>query len=124
MKKSIYILVFAVFLGACNDGFEELNVNPTKAVQVSVLNKLTAAQKFMSSDRYDNWRANLIYQSTMMQHLSTTAGYWSGDKYTWNKGYASSLIDRYYGNVVKSLEDMLEQLEASFTSVSKTSIEE
>jgi hypothetical protein len=112
MKKSIYILVFAVFLGACNDGFEELNVNPTKAVQVSVLNKLTAAQKFMSSDRYDNWRANLIYQSTMMQHLSTTAGYWSGDKYTWNKGYASSLIDRYYGNVVKSLEDMLEQLEA------------
>ena len=111
MKKSIYILLFALFLGACDDGFDELNVNPAKPVQVSLSSKLTAAQKFMSSERYDNWRANLIYQSTMMQHIATTAGYWAGDKYTWNRGYASSLIDRYYGNVVKSLEDMLVQLD-------------
>ncbi|MBC8770212.1 SusD/RagB family nutrient-binding outer membrane lipoprotein [Arenibacter sp. BSSL-BM3] len=111
MKNSIYILLIAFLFGACDKGFEELNVNPTKPVQVSLSTKLTAAQKFMSSERYDNWRANLIYQSTMMQHLAVTAGYWSGDKYTWNKGYASSLIDRYYGNVVKSLEDMLVQLE-------------
>ncbi|NNG09320.1 MAG: SusD/RagB family nutrient-binding outer membrane lipoprotein, partial [Arenibacter sp.] len=111
MKNSIYILLIAFLLSACDKGFEELNVNPTKPVQVSLSTKLTAAQKFMSSERYDNWRANLIYQSTMMQHLAVTAGYWSGDKYTWNKGYASSLIDRYYGNVVKSLEDMMVQLE-------------
>ena len=111
MKKSIYILLFALIFSACDKGFEDLNVDPTKPVQVDVANKLTAAQKFMSSERYDNWRANLIYQSTMMQHLATTAGYWSGDKYTWNKGYASSLIDRYYGNAVKSVEDMLVQLD-------------
>ncbi|MDX1326830.1 MAG: SusD/RagB family nutrient-binding outer membrane lipoprotein [Arenibacter sp.] len=111
MKNSIYILLFAFFLSACDKGFDELNVNPTKPVQVSLATKLTAAQKFMSSERYDNWRANLIYQSTMMQHLAVTAGYWSGDKYTWNKGYASSLIDRYYENVVKSLVDMKVQME-------------
>jgi SusD/RagB-like outer membrane lipoprotein len=110
MKKSIYILLFALVLGACDEGFDELNVDPTKPVQVDVRNKLTAAQGFLSSQRYDNWRANLIYQSTMMQHFSTTAGYWAGDKYTWNKGYASSLIDRYYANVIKSVEDMLFQL--------------
>lgn len=111
MKKSIYILLFTLILGACDEGFEELNVNPTKPVQVDVANKLTAAQLFTSSERYDNWRANLIYSSTMMQHFATTAGYWSGDKYTWNKGYASSLIDRYYGNAVKTVEDMLVQLD-------------
>jgi hypothetical protein len=111
MKKSIYIVLFAFLLVACDNGFEELNVNPTKPVQVSVSSKLTAAQKFISSERYDNWRAGLIYQSTMMQHIATTAGYWSGDKYTWNKGYASSLIDRYYSGAVKSLEDMLVQLD-------------
>ncbi|PCJ95524.1 MAG: SusD/RagB family nutrient-binding outer membrane lipoprotein [Flavobacteriaceae bacterium] len=111
MKKSIYILLFALVFSACDKGFEELNVNPTKPVQVDLSNKLTAAQKFLSSERYDNWRAGLIYQSTMMQHFSTTAGYWAGDKYTWNKGYASSLIDRYYGNVIKSVEDMLVQLD-------------
>ncbi len=111
MKKSIYIALFTLILGACDKGFEDVNVDPTKPVQVAVSTKLTATQKFISSERYDNWRANLIYQSTMMQHLATTAGYWSGDKYTWNKGYASSLIDRYYGNAVKSVEDMLVQLE-------------
>ncbi|HMB61768.1 MAG TPA: SusD/RagB family nutrient-binding outer membrane lipoprotein [Eudoraea sp.] len=111
MKKVIYILSFVLFLGACDQGFEELNVNPTKPVQVDVANKLTALQKFISSERYDNWRANLIYQSTMMQHFATTAGYWSGDKYTWNKGYASSLLDRYYENAIKTVEDMLVQLE-------------
>lgn len=111
MKKSIYFLLFALIFSACDKGFEELNVNPTKPTQVSVANKLTAAQLFASSERYDNWRANLIYQSTMMQHIATTAGYWDGDKYTWNRGYASSLMDRYYGNAVKSLEDMLVQLD-------------
>ncbi|WP_299797755.1 SusD/RagB family nutrient-binding outer membrane lipoprotein [uncultured Maribacter sp.] len=112
MKKSIFILMFALlFVGACDDGFEELNVNPTKPSQVAASNKLTAIIKFISSERYDNWRAGMIYQSTMMQHISTTAGYWSGDKYTWNRGYASSLLDRYYGNAIKSIEDLQFQLE-------------
>jgi hypothetical protein len=111
MKRSIYILLFIFMLGSCDEGFEDLNVNPAKPVQVDVANKLTAAQLFTSSERYDNWRANLIYRSTMIQHIATTAGYWSGDKYTWNKGYASSLIDRYYGSAVKSVEDMLVQLD-------------
>ncbi len=112
MKKSIYILLFVFILGACDEGFEDLNVNPTKPVQVDVSTKLTAAQLLASSERYDNWRANLIYQSTMMQHIATTAGDWTGDKYTWNRGYASSLIDRYYGGVIKQVEDMLAQLDA------------
>ncbi len=111
MKKIFYLLISVLIITSCDDGFEELNVNPTKPVQVGVGTKLTAAQKFISSERYDNWRANLIYQSTMMQHISTTAGYWAGDKYTWNKGYASSLMDRYYGNAVKSLQDLIAQLD-------------
>jgi hypothetical protein len=53
----------------------------------------------------------MIYQSTMMQHIATTAGYWSGDKYTWNRGYASSLLDRYYGNAIKTAQDLIVQLD-------------
>ncbi len=111
MKKAIYILLFMLLVGACDEGFEDLNVDPTKPTQVDVSTKLTAAQLLASSERYDNWRANLIYQSTMMQHIATTAGYWDGDKYTWNRGYASSLMDRYYGGVIKQVEDMLVQLD-------------
>lgn len=111
MKKTIYILLFALVLGACDEGFEDLNVNPLKPVQVNAANKFTAAQLFASSERYDNWRAGLIYQSTMMQHMANTASFWDGDKYTWNRGYASSLMDRYYDNAVKTLQDLLSQLD-------------
>ncbi|ETN94303.1 SusD/RagB family nutrient-binding outer membrane lipoprotein [Zhouia amylolytica] len=111
MKKSIYILLIAVVLSACDQGFDELNVDPTKPNQVNVQNKLTSTQLYTSGERYENWRANLIYCSTMMQHFATTAGYWSGDKYTWNQGYASSMIDRIYGNAVKTVEDMLVQID-------------
>ncbi len=103
--------MMALVVGACDDGFDELNVNPTKPSQIAAGNKLTAVLKFVSSERYDNWRAQLIYQSTMMQHLSTTAGYWNGDKYTWNRGYASSLLDRYYENAIKNVQDLKLQLD-------------
>lgn len=111
MKRFICLFMMAFILGACDDGFDELNVNPTKPPQIAAANKLTAVIKFVSSERYDNWRAGMIYQSTMMQHIATTAGYWDGDKYTWNRGYASSLMDRYYGNAIKTVEDLLVQLD-------------
>lgn len=110
MKKIVYICSLILLLISCDKGFEEMNVDPTKH-KVLATSKLTSIQLFASGERYENWRANLIYQSTMMQHFATTAGYWSGDKYTMNRGYASSLIDRYYGNAVKTIEDLLVQLD-------------
>ncbi|PCE63637.1 SusD/RagB family nutrient-binding outer membrane lipoprotein [Sediminicola luteus] len=111
MKKYISLILVALLFVACDEGFEELNVNPTKPSQVSPQSKLTAIQLFTSGGRYENWRANLIYSSTMMQHLSATAGYWTGDKYTRNEGYASSLFDRYYSDPVKNIVDLQQQLE-------------
>lgn len=111
MKKIIYtVLVVLLVFTSCDNGFEELNVNPTKSAQIAPQSKLTATMLRTSGERYEAWRANLIYQSTMMQHFATTAGYWSGDKYTMNRGYASSLWDRYYGGPVKGIEDILAQL--------------
>jgi hypothetical protein len=112
MKKAIYtVLLLLVVFTSCDDGFEELNVDPTKSAQIDAKSKFTATLLRTSGERYENWRTNLIYQSTMMQHLSSTAGYWSGDKYSWNRGYASSLWDRYYTGPVKGIEDILFQLE-------------
>ena len=111
MKKIIYVLTIALLLGACDNGFEDLNVDPTKANQVGISSKLTAAQLLLSSERYDNWRGNLIYCSTMMQHIATTANYWNGNFYTWNRGYCGALMERAYPNVIKQLEDMLLQVE-------------
>jgi hypothetical protein len=111
MKKSIiYIFLFALIFGACDEGFEELIVNPLASPQIEANSKFTATQLKTSGERYEAWRANLIYQSTMMQHFASTAGYWSGDKYSWNRGYAASLFDRYYSGPVKGIEDIVAQL--------------
>ena len=111
MKKAIYtVLVLLVGFTSCDNNFEELNVDPTKSAQIDAKSKFTATLLRTSGERYEAWRANLIYQSTMMQHIASTAGYWSGDKYSWNKGYAASLFDRYYTGPVKGIEDILFQL--------------
>jgi hypothetical protein len=111
MKKAIYtVLVLLVGFTSCDKNFEELNVDPTKSSQIDPKSKFTATLLRTSGERYEAWRANLIYQSTMMQHIASTAGYWSGDKYSWNKGYAASLFDRYYTGPVKGIEDVLFQL--------------
>ena len=110
MKKIIYTIVVLLVFASCDNGFEELNVDPTKSSQIEANSKFTATLLRTSGERYEAWRTNLIYQSTMMQHFASTAGYWSGDKYSWNKGYAASLFDRYYKGPVKGIEDVLFQL--------------
>ena len=113
MRKSIYmVLLLALILGACDSDFEEMNVDPTKPEQVDIANKLTITQLYTSGSRYEVWRNMLIYNATMVQHLaSTDTDLWVGDKYLRNDGYASSQIDRDYANAVKTIEDMLLQVE-------------
>ena len=112
--KKIVLTFFALslVLSSCDfdKGFEEMNVNPAKASQLDVANKFASVVLQTSGGRYENWRASLIYQSVMIQHFSSTAGYWSGDRYFRNDGYATSLWDRYYPSAVKEIEDIRSQL--------------
>ena len=121
--KKIVLTIFALSLvfSSCefDKGFEEMNVNPAKASQIDVGNKFASVILRTSGGRYENWRASLIYQSVMIQHLSSTAGYWSGDRYFRNTGYATSLWDRYYPSAVKEIEDIKAQLTAEGNSGSE-----
>lgn len=110
-KISLLILLLAVGFQSCDEGFEELNVNPTQANEIDPGFQLTYVQLQTSGERYENWRAVLIYSSTMMQHLAALPGYWSGDKYLYNAGYASSLFDRAYNNQVRDIVDLNNNLE-------------
>ena len=106
MKNTfLTMLAFAFALTSCefDEGFEEMNVNPNAASQVGVANKVAATILYTSGGRYENWRNSLIYNSTLIQHYATTAGYWSGDKYYRVDSYATSLWDRYYPSAVKEI---------------------
>ena len=113
MKNTfLTMLAFAFALTSCefDEGFEEMNVNPNAASQVGVANKVAATILYTSGGRYENWRNSLIYNSTLIQHYATTAGYWSGDKYYRVDSYATSLWDRHYPSSVKGIEDVIDQL--------------
>lgn len=96
---------------SCDNGFDELNVNPNAANEINPNFQFTYVQLTTSGERYENWRAVLIYSSTMIQHFATTCGYWNGDKYTYNAGYSSSLFDRNYTNCIKNIQDLLNTLQ-------------
>lgn len=106
----IFLLFFNFSFICCDNGFENTNTPSDKTSKLNVVNKLTSTELYISGDRYECWRANLIYCSTMIQHLASTAGYWAGDKYTYDKDYSSSLIDTNYKNAVKTIIDMQDQL--------------
>src|SRR6056300_1402425 len=106
-------LVMALSMVSCDEGFEELNLNPTQANDLDPKFQFSYVQLQTSGERYENWRAALIYSSTMVQHLSALATYWSGDKYLFNSGYSSSLFDRAYNNYIKDIQDLINNLETS-----------
>ncbi len=111
INKYFVLLLASLVLWSCDDGFEDLNENPNAATSLEPGPKLTAALLQTAGDRYENWRINLIYCSTMMQHHASTAGYWTGDKYTYNAQYSGSWWERAYGDRVKTLADIIIQLE-------------
>lgn len=112
--RNIILVAAALMLTttACDDGFAELNTNPNAAIEINPNFQFSWVQLRTSGERYENWRAVLIYSSTMIQHLATTCGYWSGDKYFYNAGYSSSLFDRQYTQAVKDMQDLITTLES------------
>ncbi len=110
--KNFTILValsLSLLIVSCDSGFEEMNVNPSLADQVDPNFKLTNIQLNVSGGRYENWRTNLIYSSTMIQHFATLPTFWAGDKYGYIASYSAALWDRYYSNVARNIEDLLVQ---------------
>jgi hypothetical protein len=111
-------LGLSLFLSSCDDDFEDINVDPTTATQIDLNYKFPTAVLYASGQRYESWRANLIYASTMIQHLANTQGYWNGDKYTYSAGYAEAFWTAQYPQTIKVIEDMKYQLETEGDTLS------
>ncbi len=104
MKNKLIPVLATVLLGSsCTKDFQSINTNPNAIPQpsISYASLLTNAELITSGNSdgndYEDWRGNLIYASCMIQHLSSTTGYWNGDKYFDNASYLSSYWDQDYG---------------------------
>lgn len=115
MKKKIFLLASVsgtLLLGSgCTKDFVSINTNPNavSASQENFASLLTNAELVTSGNSdgnaYEDWRGNLIYASCMIQHLSSTTGYWEGDKYFDNAGYLSSYWDQDFGPQSSGVND-------------------
>lgn len=106
MNNKIRLTAFAVAvligLGGCKKDFVAINTDPNHitAANINFGYLFTNAQLVTSGNSdangYEDWRNNLIYSACMVQHLSSTTGYWDGDKYLYNASYNSAYWDNNY----------------------------
>ncbi|MDN5202117.1 SusD/RagB family nutrient-binding outer membrane lipoprotein [Fulvivirgaceae bacterium BMA10] len=107
---SAALIVLLLIGPACsNEDLLDLNVNPNASNEIDLRFLLASGMMEMAGTRYESWRANLIYSSTMIQHNASLAGYWVGDKYLYNAGYSASQWERYYPNVLESITHVMDK---------------
>lgn len=114
MKNKLFqILSVITILSGCSKNFQAINTDPEHLTSANMNYALlfSSAELITSgnsdANAYEDWRNNLIYASCMVQHLSSTTGYWAGDKYTYNSGYNSAYWDQNFTDPVKNIVEVI-----------------
>ncbi len=105
--KSLLFLSVLFIISACTKDFGEINTNPnaTEPDKIDAKLQLSYVLNRASSERFDQWRGNLIYCSQWAQQLS---GDWDPDRYnTTNEDWLSAWWDASYLRVGKDVEDLI-----------------
>jgi hypothetical protein len=115
--KSKFILIAVlstwIALSGCKKDFQSINTDPNHftAGSASFTSLFTTAQLITSgnsdANAYEDWRNNLIYAGCMIQHLSSTVGYWAGDKYLYNAAYNSAYWDNNYPLTITNIVEVV-----------------
>lgn len=115
-SNKIFLLIAAagIILGSsCKKDFVGINTDPNHitAANINYNYLFTNAQLITSGNSdangYEDWRNNLIYSACMIQHLSSTVGYWDGDKYLYNAGYNSAYWDNNFNNSITNIVEVV-----------------
>ncbi len=105
MKKlPLYLLLFLAT--SCDEGFDELNVNPNALTKVDPGFQLNTAI-VNSAFNYQN----LLYEVTIVkQMVNPFSGVGAAGQYNQdNRGVTAANWQRYYGNVIRELVDVVDQ---------------
>lgn len=109
--KKLTLSALAVFsLASCDEQkLVDLNINKNAPTDVDMRYLLAYGQLRVAGSRYESWRTNLIYSSTMIQHNATLQGYWSGDKYYYNAQYSGAYWEAHFPNPIKNLTHVVDK---------------
>ncbi|HSM64583.1 MAG TPA: SusD/RagB family nutrient-binding outer membrane lipoprotein [Gillisia sp.] len=110
MKKLIILLTIALTFGSCDQGFDDMNVSPTKPVQLDPSTKLTYIQLHTGGSNYIAYLFwDVIHLMQNVQHLNNT----SYISFVYKEGSTEWLFEEQYKTTVKSIVDLEAQLESS-----------
>ena len=116
MKRYIFFLTIVctgfLFL-SCSKNFTSINTDPEHLTSVNFQYKylFTSAELITSgnsdANSYEDERDALGYLSCMVQHLSSTVGYYPGDKYLYNASYNGAYWEQNYQGPVKNIQEVI-----------------
>ncbi|WP_027124877.1 SusD/RagB family nutrient-binding outer membrane lipoprotein [Gelidibacter mesophilus] len=119
MKKILILLAIVVMFGSCDEGFEELNVNPTKPTQLDPSTKLTFIQLYTGGSSYvATLFYNVIHLMQNVQHLNNT----SYVSFLYKEGNTHQLFEEQFSNTVKNIVDLEAQLQTSTSPTAPTDL--
>lgn len=119
MKKILILLAIVVTFGSCDEGFEELNVNPTKPTQLDPSTKLTFIQLYTGGSSYvATLFYNVIHLMQNVQHLNNT----SYVSFLYKEGNTHQMFEEQFSNTVKNVVDLELQLENSTSPTATTDL--
>ena len=116
MKQNIFIislLAAVVVLTGCHKNFVAINTDPEHLTVANMNYKylFTAAQLITSgnsdANAYEDERNALGYAALMIQHTSSTFGYYPGDKYTYISSYNSAYWEQNYDGPVRNIQEVI-----------------
>ncbi|AWV99023.1 SusD/RagB family nutrient-binding outer membrane lipoprotein [Arcticibacterium luteifluviistationis] len=110
-KKILGVTLLSCFaLSSCDeDKLIELNSNKNASTDIDMSYLLAYGQLRVAGSRFESWRTNLIYSSTMIQHNATLQGYWSGDKYYYNASYSGAYWSTHFSDAIKLLTEVVDK---------------
>ncbi len=110
LKRPV-VLLMVVMVFACDEGFEDVNRNPTQSDNLDPAFLLAFVQNKSASERFETWRGNLIYTSQWAQQLS---GDWGPDRYiTTNEDWLAAYWNEAYGKYMRNVTDIIAREESS-----------
>ncbi len=120
MKKILILLAIVIALGSCDNGFDDLNVNPTKPTQLSPSTKLTYVQLYTGGSNYVAYLFwNVIHLMPNVQQINTTH---YGPIFNYKEGHTHWLFEEQYKTTVKNVVDLIHQLENSTEPTAATDL--
>lgn len=107
LKFSLVALLIVVSTTSCDSEFDDININPTQADDLDPTFQLTRIQVNMSRNRFEYWRTQFIYSSTIIQQAACNCSYWAGDKYNRIDSYSEAWWNSTYPREIKNVVDLV-----------------